>query len=585
VVSYSAKSMELEKYPNNITTNRHLDVLCMSIAISSVGEQWPIPESQKPRNGTSTIRHGSKMDHIGGFRSLVGDSDSRDSVYDQMKSEHWEFASVTFTSNNYGIVTNSKEEWDKVVNGDPTFEDGVTYAGGATTRRRIPSSWWAEDEDAIDNTCERRRLQVRHRDVDDAGERSRKVIAELAAQHGLSVDEAIAIIMYTGPMYRVYNCLLEKYTEQDYERFRGGFKTTIAVIVGALEKLSRNSSAQTVYRGSGGWGRLPDCFWTPADNDDAERGFTLLGFASSTSDINVALRYSGAAEGRPHPSVIRLEPRPGERLKCATVQHMSQFPGEIECIFPPCCFLEPFSPNHIIYQTFDSVLVPVVSARIIVRFDSQPIRGTNHQDALAMRESELEIPHTPPDQPDIGQSSEIIQSTSDDMQSSEMMQSSVPGENEAPNMLEQRENRAMVVGDSESIIDTHVSESTDLVRSLMAGTARIFFSNAWRAAGVENATKSGSNALWTAATKKQGRSSGCTVLMALSRVDNSTLVIERHADGPALTSAMSALFRVRCSPASTGRALAKARAARGPVIVQFAQRHSAQAGIAKAARS
>jgi hypothetical protein len=264
---------------------------------------------------------------------------------------------------------------------------------------------------------------------------------------------------------------------------------------------------------------------------------------------------------------------------------MSQFPGEIECIFPPCCFLEPFSPNHIIYQTFDSVLVPVVSARIFVRFDSQPIRGTNHQDALAMRESELEIPHTPPDQPDIGQSSEIIQSTSDDMQSSEMMQSSVPGENEAPNMLEQRETRAMVVGDSESIIDTHVSESTDLVRSLMAGTARIFFSNAWRAAGVENATKSGSNALWTAATKKQGRSSGCTVLMTLSRVDNSTLVIERHADGPALTSAMSALFRVRCSPASTDRALAKARAARGPVIVQFAQRHSARAGIAKAARS
>jgi ribosomal protein S19 len=318
------------------------------------------PESQQAVDGFDVIRCGNKEDHFRGFKFITGTSEYTGALYDQMKREHEAFENVAFQSNNYGITTNSKLEWQRVVEGDVAFEENVKCKDGLTMHRRLPACW----KDEGDGEC-------RHRDVDDAGERSRRVMADLGEKYDLSREEVISIILYTGPMYRVYNCLLEQYTTQLWEQFRGGFRTTIAVIVTALEKLSRRSKApQTLYRGGGGWGRLPDRFWAPEEEDVTERGFTLFGFTSTTSDIDVALRYSGALECRPHPTVICIDPGPDEGLTCAVVQQLSQFPGEIECIFPPCCYIEPILPHRVRYCDVNGVLVPVISARILTNYES-----------------------------------------------------------------------------------------------------------------------------------------------------------------------------------------------------------------------
>ena len=57
-----------------------------------------------------------------------------------------------------------------------------------------------------------------------------------------AVSAVIALILYTGPMFTVYNCILRRFPEQMYKVFEGSdnaFATTIFVLVSAVQKISR----------------------------------------------------------------------------------------------------------------------------------------------------------------------------------------------------------------------------------------------------------------------------------------------------------------------------------------------------------
>jgi hypothetical protein len=126
---------------------------------------------------------------------------------------------------------------------------------------------------------------------------------DLAVRAELSDEEILALVLYTGPMYQVYNVILRRYPEQMFKSFKEGgssFATTIFVLVSAVMKVAkctRIPDGTLLYRGLGGLMDLPDHFFS-ADENGAS-GFVDWGYMSTTSDRDVALGYSGVKQRRP----------------------------------------------------------------------------------------------------------------------------------------------------------------------------------------------------------------------------------------------------------------------------------------------
>jgi hypothetical protein len=157
-------------------------------------------------------------------------------------------------------------------------------------------------------------------------------------------EEVIAVILYTGPMYVIYNSVLAQWKDDPaniYNTLRLGnnlFTTTLSVLVSAVQKLSTITVIRDglkLYRGTGGLVYLPEHFSKPDDFNC--RGMTDFGFMSCSADKEVAMGYSGAAEGRPHAMVLEIEPSCVDRG--AVVSEFSQYPKEKETLFCPCRML------------------------------------------------------------------------------------------------------------------------------------------------------------------------------------------------------------------------------------------------------
>ena len=122
-----------------------------------------------------------------------------------MRQEHCERAGcdAEFTTGNYKITTTPKSEWQYVVG-------GLMCPDMQHNRRLISSSELLQRKVSRDaNLCE---------------------------------EEVIAVVLYTGPMFQIYNTILRRYPEDKFAIFRDGdnmFSTTIFVLVSAVQKLSR----------------------------------------------------------------------------------------------------------------------------------------------------------------------------------------------------------------------------------------------------------------------------------------------------------------------------------------------------------
>ena len=227
-----------------------------------------------------------------------------------MRSEHcsWGGHSYEFKTPNYQVTTTPRKEWLYIVGDDKGKRVSCPDMGH---ERRIVS---------IEELLER----------------------PLAKRAKLTRAEMIAVVLYTGPMYVVYNGILRQYPKELHDEFAKSdnrFSTTIFVLVSAVQKLSRCMNipaGMLLYRGLGGTLELPDSF-SNADENGC-KGYCEFGFSSTTADRTVAVQYSGVKDKKPQASIMEIHPNAVDRG--ADISEFSQYPGEKEFLFVPMSYVQ-----------------------------------------------------------------------------------------------------------------------------------------------------------------------------------------------------------------------------------------------------
>jgi hypothetical protein len=261
-----------------------------------------------------------------------------------MRQEHCERAGcdVAFTTGNYKITTTPATEWRCVV-------DNAVCSDMGHNRRLLPIHELLQMQVSIDaKLCE---------------------------------EEVIAIVLYTGPMFQVYNTILRQYPLDSFEVFKNGgnlFPTTIFVLVSAVQKLCRYTripEGTLLYRGLGGKADLPDIFFL-VDKQGCS-GYAEWGFLSTTSDRDVALGYSGVRERRSKAMVMVIETSAIDRG--ADISEFSQYPGEREFLYLPCSFIQRTRRGNRRVQVVDGGLVTFVSVKVNLNIKTQTVEELREQ--------------------------------------------------------------------------------------------------------------------------------------------------------------------------------------------------------------
>lgn len=159
---------------------------------------------------------------------------------------------------------------------------------------------------------------------------------DCAKRAGILRVEALALSLYTGPMYIRYNAVLRG---SGRAALKGNkYTATIYAIVSGVMKLARVSAvppSRKVWRGFGDW-RLPDTFLNP--DQHGIRGGADWGLMSTTTDIGTALQYSGTQI----PTLFEMSV--GGVDRGADISFLSQYPSEKEVLYAPLAFLELVGP-------------------------------------------------------------------------------------------------------------------------------------------------------------------------------------------------------------------------------------------------
>jgi hypothetical protein len=159
----------------------------------------------------------------------------------------------------------------------------------------------------------------------------------LAVKAALIKCEVIALSLYSGPMFEIYNCMLRQFPVDRYKKFSSqgnSFSTTIFVLVSAIQKLSRHMflpPSIRLYRGFSSM-EMPESF-SKVDEDTGCSGYAEWGFISTTANKSVAIQYSGVDEGKPRATVLCIRPSSVDRG--ASIAEFSQC---ARCLTARDCF-------------------------------------------------------------------------------------------------------------------------------------------------------------------------------------------------------------------------------------------------------
>jgi hypothetical protein len=270
-----------------------------------------------------------------------------------MRREHCQKAGcdVPFKSDNYQITTTPKNEW-------------LYIAGNETGQLR-----------ACRDMGHGRRIVP----VDEL------LLLPLARHAKLTRPEMLAIVLYTGPMFQVYNTILRRYPPDIFAAFEKGgnkFATTIFVLASACQKVSRSMhipEGTLLYRGLGGLADLPASFHQP--DLCGCSGFTEWGFMSTTADRDVALGYSGVKQRRPKSMVMVIETTSVDRG--ADISLFSQYPREREFLWVPCSFVQRLPCTRLRMEVVDGGLVTFVPVRVNANLKIETVEELQEKKKLA----------------------------------------------------------------------------------------------------------------------------------------------------------------------------------------------------------
>jgi hypothetical protein len=187
-------------------------------------------------------------DFYKGPEELIGSPNPK--IMQGMQAEHCQRGNSQreFTTSNYNVTTTPATEWEFVVKP----RDGVAYPHTPKDKAQWPKGmvWKGKSgREAVDVEVIMQRTQV-----------------TLA---GLLKMEVIALRLYTGPMFVLYNTVLRGFPERDIELLKdtegkeNRYETTIFTIASGITKLSKVSNIpkdRRLYRGLGGM-ILPRQFW------------------------------------------------------------------------------------------------------------------------------------------------------------------------------------------------------------------------------------------------------------------------------------------------------------------------------------
>jgi hypothetical protein len=254
-----------------------------------------------------TLHGGDLDDYHGGVSERVGEPHADPA--EGMEKEHTSSgdADVLFSSSNYGVTTCPRREWMIVTTGGVGLRDG-------DARVLRPLEYYDELER-----------------VKDAG---------------LTRPQIIAIILYTGPMFQIYNGVLRRFGHcgvvdegtqpvtimERCVQHDNSYPSTVHCLVSGIKKLQQAAGPEHnrgwLYRGLSG-GQLPASF--------RKRGFAEWAFMSTTKDLSVAVDYSGAKQGKAA-TVLKIEMSDVDAA--VGIKELSQYPREEEWLWNVLTYLQ-----------------------------------------------------------------------------------------------------------------------------------------------------------------------------------------------------------------------------------------------------
>ena len=269
-----------------------------------------------------------------------------------MELEHLQSLSsdFEFTTSNYVVKTTPKIEYRLATTGGSYYKDWV--------RRKDQG----EDVPAL-SSLEKLMVKNKGEPLNRFGpERIIRPLAEyrelpVVQRATLSDAEIIAVVLYTGPMHVLWNTTLRAYAPH----LANVYSSSRHVLASAIKKIKHSShelqACMSLYRGLSG-GKLPREIFAP--NEDGSIGMTDFGFQSTTSDLHVAVDYSGVDAG--HMATV-LELKVGQVDSGAYLGDLSQYPSEKEFLWQCISYLHA-SGEPRVETTRDGFLVRIVPVRI-----------------------------------------------------------------------------------------------------------------------------------------------------------------------------------------------------------------------------
>jgi hypothetical protein len=242
-----------------------------------------------------TLQGGDLDDYHGGVTERVGEphADPAEGMEEERTSSG--DADVLLSSSNYGVTTCPRREWMIVTTGGGGLSE-------EDTRVLRPLEYY----DGLER-------------VKDAG---------------LTRPEIIAIILYTGSIFQIYNGMLRRFGHcgvvdggtqpvpimercAQHDNF---YPCTVHCLVSGIKKLQQAAGPEYnrgwLYRGLSG-GQLPASF--------RKRGFAEWAFMSTTKDLRVAVDYSGAKQGK---AATLLKIEMSDVDAAVGIKELSQYPRE-----------------------------------------------------------------------------------------------------------------------------------------------------------------------------------------------------------------------------------------------------------------